>query len=70
MKHTITLTQVSETWMATFSDPAIAKITGSDTIPTAYTIRTCAEVVQKAVQKLNPGCNVLVSNSIDKAAFL
>lgn len=56
--------------MATFSDPKIAEIMGSDTIPTAYTTRTSAEVVQKEIQKLNPGCNVIVSNSIDKEAFL
>ena len=70
MQHAITLTQASGAWMATFSDPEVAKIMGSDTIPTAYTIRTCAEVVQKALQKLNPGYNVIVSNSIDNAAFL
>lgn len=70
MQHTITLTQVSGNWMATFSDPKVADAMGSGTIPTAYTIRTCAEVVQKAIQKLNPGCNVIVSNSSDKVAFL
>ena len=70
MQHTITLTQSSGTWMATFSDPEVAKSMGSDTIPTAYTTRTGAEEVQKVIQKLNPGCNVIVSNSIDKVAFL
>ena len=66
MKHTITLSQVSSKWMATFSNPKIA----TTTIPTEYTTRTCAEVVQKAMQRLNPDCIVVVSNKIDKASFL
>ena len=70
MKHTITLSQVSGNWMATFSNPKIAQAAGTDTFPTAYTTRTCAEVVQKAIQKLNPECVVIVSNKIDKTAFL
>ena len=70
MKHTITLSQVSSKWMATFSNPKIAEATGTDTFPTAHTTRTCAEVVQKAMQRLNPDCLVVVSNKIDKASFL
>ena len=70
MKHTITLSQVSGNWMATFSNPKIAAATGADTFPTSYTTRTCAEVVQKAIQRLNPDCSVVVSNQIDKASFL
>ena len=70
MKHTITLSQVSGSWMATFSNPKIAEATGTDTFPTAYTTRTCAEVVQKAIQRLNPDCIVVVSNQIDNASFL
>ena len=70
MKHTITLSQVSNTWFATFSNPKIAQAAGTDTFPTSYTTRTCAEVVQKAIQKMNPGCVVIVSNKIDKASFL
>ena len=65
MKPTITLSKHSGTWMATFSNPKIA----AATIP-AYTTRTCAEVVQKAMQRLNPDCIVVVSNKIDKASFL
>lgn len=61
MKHTIELTKGNSSW-------AIKQ--GTDTIKTAYSLQTCAEVVQKAVQKLNPGCTVVVSNSIDKTAFL
>jgi hypothetical protein len=70
MKHTITLSQVSGNWRATFSNPKIAVATGTDTFPTSYTTRTCAEVVQKAIQRLNPDCIVVVSNQIDKASFL
>ena len=71
MKHTITLSKVSGKWMATFSNPhKIAAATGANTFPTTYTTRTCAEVVQKAIQRLNPDCIVIVSNQIDKAAFL
>ena len=70
MKHTITLSQVSGNWIATFSDPKIAAATGTDTFPTKYTTRTCAEVVQKAIQRLNPDCVVVASNKIDKASFL
>ena len=64
MKNTITLSQVSGKWKATFSNPKIAAAT------TKYTTRTCAEVVQKATQRLNPDCVVVVSNKIDKASFL
>ena len=70
MKHTITLSQVSNKWFATFSDPKVAEATGTGTFPTSYTTRTCAEVVQKAMQRLNPDCIVIVSNQIDKTAFL
>ena len=70
MKHTITLTQHQGAWMATFSNPIIAAAAGTDTFPTAYTTRTCAEVVQKEIQRLNPECVVVVSNKIDKASFL
>ena len=70
MKQTITLSQVSGSWMSTFSDPKLAEATGTDTFPTSYTTRTCAEVVQKAIQRLNPDCLVIVSNQIDKASFL
>ena len=70
MKHTITLSQVSGNWIATFSNPKVAETTGADTFPTAYTTRTCAEVVQKAIQRMNPDCVVVVSNKIDKASFL
>ena len=70
MKQTITLSQVSGNWMATFSNPKIAAATGTGTFPTSYKTRTCAEVVQKAMQRLNPDCLVVVSNQIDKASFL
>ena len=75
MKNTITLSQVSGKWKATFSKPKIAASTtrlkaATDTFTTEYTTRTCAEVVQKAMQRLNPDCIVVVSNKIDKAAFL
>ena len=66
MKQTITLSQVSGTWMATFSNPKFA----TGTFPTVYTTRTPAEVVQKAIQRLNPDYIVVVSNKIDKASFL
>ena len=75
MKHTITLSQMSGKWMATFSKPKNAASTiclkaGTNTFHTEYTTRTCAEVVQKATQRLNPDCIVVVSNKIDKASFL
>ena len=61
MKHTIELSKGYRTWIVK---------SGTNTEQTNYSLQTCAEVVQKAFQKLNPGCNVIVSNSIDKAAFL
>ena len=75
MKQTITLVRVSGKWMATFTNPKIAATTirpkaVTGTFPTTYTTRTCAEVVQKAMQRLNPDCIVVVSNKIDKASFL
>ena len=70
MKPTITLSKHSGTWMAAFSYPKSAQAAGAGTFQTTYTIRTCAEVVQKAMQRLNPDCIVVVSNKIDKASFL
>ena len=70
MKHTIILSQASDKWMATFSNSKIAAAPALATIHTEYTTRTCAEVVQKAMQRLNPDCVVVVSNKIDKASFL
>ena len=70
MKHTITLSQVDGKWIATFSNPKITAATETATFTSTYTTRTCAEVVQKAMQRLNPGCVVVVSKQIDKASFL
>ena len=70
MKHTITLSQADGKWIATFSNSKTIAATGTDTFTSTYTTRTCAEVVQKAIQRLNPDCVVVVSKQIDKASFL
>ena len=61
MKHTIEISKGNNTWVIK---------QGTDTIKTSYSIHTYAEVVQRAIQKLNLDCVVIVSNKIDKASFL
>ena len=61
MKHTIEISKGYRTWIVK---------SGTNTKQTTYSLQTCAEVVQRAIQKLNSGCNVIVSNKIDKTAFL
>ena len=61
MKHTIEISKGISTWVIK---------QGTDTIKTYYSIHTYAEVVQRAIQKLNPYCVVIVSDKIDKASFL
>lgn len=59
MRHTITLQEVKGTWMATFSDPAVAALVGSKTIPTAFTTATPYEAVHRTIQTLNPQADLV-----------
>jgi len=59
--ETIKLTKQQQGWVATFSDPCIAELFGSNTIPTAFTASAPASLVQREIQKLNPGCAVTIN---------
>jgi hypothetical protein len=61
MQHTIEISKGYSTWIVK---------SGTNTQQTPYSLQTCAEVVLKAIQRLNPGCVVRVNHSLDKAAFL
>ena len=60
MKHTITLFLADGGWMATDTDPQVRKLFGTDTLPTPFLVGTHPEMVQDAVQRLNPGAVVVL----------
>ena len=58
MPHEIILSQGPDSWLATFTDPAIQEALGTDTVPCAFTNRAPAERVLSEIQKLNPTATV------------
>lgn len=58
--HTITLYRAAGAWLARHSDPLIAELFGSDTIPTAYTAEAEAGSVYSEIARRNPGVKVFV----------
>lgn len=51
--HTVKLYIAGGTWMAQHSDPMIAELFGSDTIPTAFTEQLSgAEVIERVSVKM------------------
>lgn len=61
MKHTIKLFIDNGHWMATFSEPEIVELFGTDTIETAFMAAASAERVLSEIQALNPDCNVTIA---------
>ena len=59
--QTITLSrnEATDCWEATHSDPAVARLFGVATLPTAYRACMSAAAVLRAIRQLNPGCHVL-----------
>ena len=58
MPHKIILSQGPDSWLATFTDPAIKEALGTDTLPCPFTNRAPAERVLSEIQKLNPTTTV------------
>lgn len=58
MPHEIILSQGPDSWLATFTDPAILEAFGTDTLPCAFTNRAPGERVLCEIQKLNPTATV------------
>ena len=57
----IKLFKTAEGWMATFSDPEVKKLFGSDTIPTGFTAQADWKTVLKEISKLNPQHKISIS---------
>ena len=63
MPHEIILSQVPDSWLATFTDPAIQEALGTDTLPCPFTNRAPAELVLSEIQKLNPTATVSLATA-------
>lgn len=59
-QHTITLYRAGGSWMARHSDPQVADLFGTDTIPTAYPADAQAGKVYSEIARRNPGVKVFV----------
>ena len=57
---TIKLYRTPQGYMAQFSDPAVKRDCGTDTIPTAFTAHADPERVRAQIQRLNPTARVEV----------
>ena len=61
-KITLSIDTVSHCWMADFhGDMEIIKTFGTTTIPTAFTDKAAPARVLAAIQKLNPGADVVLA---------
>ena len=60
-RETIRLYRSGALWVARFSDPAIKRLFGTDTIPTAYGACCDAHFVWNEVERRNPDCAVSVA---------
>ena len=63
MPHEIILSQGPDSWLATFTDPAILETLGTDTIPCAFTNQATRERVLCEIQKLNPPATVSLATA-------
>lgn len=59
-KDTITLRCNQILWFATFSDPSVKEVCGTDTLPTPYRATTPGRIVQEGIQARNPGSLVVL----------
>jgi len=58
--ETIRLYRLATGWVATFSDPTVKQLFGTDTLPTAFTAQASVDVVRTEIQRRNPGADVQV----------
>jgi hypothetical protein len=58
MPHEIILSQGLDSWLATFTDPAVLETLGTDTLPCPFTNQAPAERVLFEIQNLNPNATV------------
>jgi hypothetical protein len=56
--HTIELYKARGSWVAVFSDPAVAEVMGTPAVVTPYLDTAHADDVLRAIQRLNPDCIV------------
>ena len=63
MPHEIILSQGPDSWLATFTDPAIQEALGTDTVPCPFTNRAPAERVLSEIRKLNPTATVSLATA-------
>ena len=61
--ETITLVRRATGWFAIHSDPRVTELFNTDTIATAFTERALGEVVLREIRRLNPACDVHLSQS-------
>jgi hypothetical protein len=60
--HTIELYKANGSWVAVFSDPAVAEVMGAPAVATPYLDTAPAADVLRAIQRLNPDCIVSLRN--------
>jgi hypothetical protein len=53
--NSITLAVIGNTWHATHSDPTVAELFGSSTLPTPFDASVDADEVADRIANLNPG---------------
>lgn len=58
MENQITLAVRDGAWCATFTDPEIVRLFGSDTLPTPFSSRVQASKVLAEISRRNPDCVV------------
>ena len=63
MPHEIILSQGPDSWLATFTDPAILEAFGTDTVPCAFTNRAPPERVLSEIRKMNPTATVSLATA-------
>jgi len=48
-------------WMGRWSDPKIAALFSTDTLPTPFPATTSADMVRDVIERLNPGVQIIVA---------
>ncbi|NBC01814.1 MAG: hypothetical protein GVY15_13265 [Bacteroidetes bacterium] len=59
--HTITLIRAKTGYLAKYSDPTVARLLGTDTLPTAFGLSARPEDVRQTIASLNPRYRVLMA---------
>jgi len=59
--HTITLIRAAKGYLAKYSDPSVARLLGTDTLPTAFGPSARPEDVQQTIASLNPRYRVILA---------